>query len=514
MENNTQNLINKNKIPKDVIWVCEELSKKGFESYLVGGCVRDLIISREPKDWDITTNAIPEEIISIFGEDDTVYENKFGTVGIKIRTPQADYTQLPLKEGEQTQSSDLIKIVEVTTYRKEFEYEDFRRPSKVEWGKNIEEDLERRDFTMNAIAYDPIKDILKDVYKGQEDIKNKTISCVGDAEIRFNEDALRMLRAIRFSSELEFVISSDTFNAIFKLQNNLEKISKERVRDEFIKIVNSKNPMQGLIMCQKLGLLKYISQDLDSSVGVEQNGHHTYDVFEHSLRSLNHAVEKNYDLETRLTALFHDIGKPKTRRYDENKKDYTFYGHEVVGERITKKILENLKFEKRIIDKVTKMVRWHMFFSDTEQVTLASVRRLIVNIGKENIWDLINVRICDRMGSGTKKEEPYRLRKFESMIEEALRDPISLKTLKINGEKIMEILKENPGKKIGLILHALFEEVIDDGDKNTEEYLKNRAEELNKLSEKELQDLAEAGKEKMQDKNEEELGEIKKKFKV
>ena len=229
MENNTQNLINKNKIPKDVIWVCEELSKKGFESYLVGGCVRDLIISREPKDWDITTNAIPEEIISIFGEDDTVYENKFGTVGIKIRTPQADYTQLPLKEGEQTQSSDLIKIVEVTTYRKEFEYEDFRRPSKVEWGKNIEEDLERRDFTMNAIAYDPIKDILKDVYKGQEDIKNKTISCVGDAEIRFNEDALRMLRAIRFSSELEFVISSDTFNAIFKLQNNLEKISKERV---------------------------------------------------------------------------------------------------------------------------------------------------------------------------------------------------------------------------------------------------------------------------------------------
>ena len=497
-KNISQNQINKNKIPKEVIWVCEILSKNNFDSYLVGGCVRDLIISREPKDWDITTNATPDEIINIFGEENTVYENKFGTVGIKIKN-----------EKEETE-----KIIEATTYRKEEDYEDFRRPNKVEWGKSIEEDLERRDFTMNAIAYDPIKDILNDTYKGQEDINNKTITCVGNPEIRFNEDALRMLRAIRFSSELEFLISSETFNAIFKLANNLEKISKERIRDEFIKIIMSKNPMQGLVLSQKLDLLKYISKDLDSAVGIEQNGHHTYDVFEHSIRALNHAVEKNYNLETRLAALFHDIGKPKTRRYDENKKDYTFYGHEVVGERMTKKILENLKFEKNIIDKVSKMVRWHMFFSDTEQVTLSSVRRLIVNIGKENIWDLINVRICDRMGSGTKKEEPYRLRKFESMIEEALRDPISLKTLKINGEKIMEILNEKPGKKIGLILNALFEEVIDDGNKNTEEYLKTRTLELNTLQEKELQDLASKGKEKMQNINEEELGEIKKKFKV
>ncbi len=504
MNNNLHNLINNNKIPKDIIWVCNELSKKGFESYLVGGCVRDLIISREPKDWDITTNATPEEIISVFGEEDTVYENKFGTVGVKIR----ENIEL------ESETKEKVEIIEVTTYRKEFEYEDFRRPSKMDWDKNIEEDLERRDFTMNAIAYNPINDILKDFYKGQEDIKNKIINCVGDCEIRFNEDALRMLRAVRFSSELGFTISSDTFNAIFKLANNLEHISKERIRDEFIKIIKSQNPMQGLVLCQKLGLLKYISQDLDSAVGVEQNGHHTYDVFEHSLRSLNHAAEKNYDFETRLTALFHDIGKPKTKRYDKNKKDYTFYGHEVVGERMTKKILENLKFEKKTIDKVSKMVRWHMFFSDTEQITLASVRRLIVNIGRENIWDLINVRICDRMGSGTKKEEPYRLRKFESMIEEALRDPISLKTLKINGEKIMEILNEKPGKKIGLILNALFEEVIDDANKNTEEYLKNRASELNNLSEKELRDLADAGKEKMQEKNEEELIEIKKKFKV
>jgi poly(A) polymerase/tRNA nucleotidyltransferase (CCA-adding enzyme) len=500
MNNISQNQIDINKIPKDVMWVCEMLSKNNFDSYLVGGCVRDIILSREPKDWDVTTNAIPEEIIKIFGIEDTIYENIFGTVGVKTR--------------KEVNGIEEVEIIEVTTYRKEGEYKDFRRPDSVKWGKNIGEDLERRDFTMNAIAYDPINDILVDPYKGQKDINDKIINCVGNAEDRFNEDALRMLRSIRFSSQLDFVISSEALNAIFKLANNISHISKERIRDEFIKIILSKNPMSGIIMCQKLGLLKYISNDLNSAVGVEQNGHHTFDVFEHSLRALQHSADRDYDLETRLASLFHDIGKPATRRFDKAKKDYTFYGHEVVGARMTKKILEDLKFEKKVIEKVVNLVRYHMFFSDPEAITLSAVRRLIVNIGKENIWDLINVRICDRIGSGTKKEEPYRLRKFESMIEEALRDPISLKTLKINGEKIMEILKEKPGKKVGLILNALFEEVIDDGNKNTEEYLKERTLELNKFGEKELQDLADAGKEKMKEKNDEELGEIKKKFKV
>lgn len=497
MKNISQETINKNLIPKDVLWVCEMLSKNNFDSYLVGGCVRDLFLFREPKDWDITTNATPDEIINIFGTDETVYENPFGTVGVKIRKD----------EGE-------TEVVEVTTYRKEGEYKDFRRPERLEWGKNIEEDLERRDFTMNAIAYDPIKDILKDIYKGQNDIKDKIIRTVGEAEERFNEDALRMLRAVRFSAQLNFVISNETLEAIFRLASNLEKISKERIRDEFVKIIMSPNPMQGLLISQKLGMLKYISSELESAVGIEQNGHHAFDVFEHSLRSLNHAASREFDLEIRLAALFHDIGKVKTRRFDETKKDYTFYGHEVVSERVTKKILEELKFEKKVVEKVCRLVRWHMFFSDPDEVTLSSVRRLIVNIGKENIWDLIDLRLCDRMGSGTKKEEPWRLRKFESMIEEALRDPISLKTLKIDGAKIMQILNEKPGKKIGLILHALFEEVIDNASKNNLKYLENRVLELNKLSEEELEKLATAGKYKMQKKNAEELEEIKKKFKV
>ena len=212
MKNNLENKIDISEIPKDVFWVCEELSKNNFDSYLVGGCVRDLIIGREPKDWDITTNAMPEEIIKIFGEDDTVYENIFGTVGVKIRKNILN---------EESQEIENVKIIEITTYRKEGEYEDFRRPSKVEWGKTIEEDLERRDFTMNAFAYDPIKNNFIDIFNGIKDIENKIINTVGEAEKRFNEDALRMMRAVRFSSELDFVIDGETFNAMFKLADNL-----------------------------------------------------------------------------------------------------------------------------------------------------------------------------------------------------------------------------------------------------------------------------------------------------
>lgn len=323
-------------------------------------------------DWDITTNAKPEEIIKIFGVDNTVYENNFGTVGIKIKT---------IKDNVE----EVSNIVEVTTYRKEGEYENFRKPSKVEWGKNIEEDLERRDFTINAMAYDIIHDKLIDLYGGMEDIKNKLIRSVNNPKERFQEDALRMLRAIRFSSQLNFVIEGETFQAIYKLGENLSKISKERIRDEFSKILVTNSPMQAIIIMQKLNILKYISPDLENSVGVLQNGHHKYDVFEHLLRSLDYAVQKGYDFDTRLAALFHDIGKPATRRYDKNKKDYTFYGHEVVGARMVRNILKELKFEKKIIERVTSLVRYHMFFSDPEQVTLSAVRRLVVNIGKENI---------------------------------------------------------------------------------------------------------------------------------
>jgi putative nucleotidyltransferase with HDIG domain len=216
-------------------------------------------------------------------------------------------------------------------------------------------------------------------------------------------------------------------------------------------------------------------------------------------------------LEIRLASLFHDISKPETRRWGEEQKQWTFYGHEVLGAKKTKKILQNLKFSNEVIDKVVMLVRWHMFFSDTEQITLSAVRRMIANVGKENIWDLMNVRICDRIGTGRPKEDPYRLRKYHSMIEEAMRDPVSVSMLKIDGKKLMEVLKIHPGPKIGYILHALLDEVLENPEKNTVEYLENRAKELLDLPENELKLLGEKGKDSREDADNRLVEEIRKK---
>jgi poly(A) polymerase/tRNA nucleotidyltransferase (CCA-adding enzyme) len=231
-------------------------------------------------------------------------------------------------------------------------------------------------------------------------------------------------------------------------------------------------------------------------------------------RTLQHAADKNWPLHVRLSAIFHDISKPETRRFSREKGDYTFYGHDVVGGRVTREIMERLKFPKELIDKVSMFVRWHMFFSDTEQITLSAVRRLITNVGKDNIWDLIDLRICDRIGTGRPKEEPYRLRMYESMVEQALKDPISLKMLKTDGKRIMSVTHEMPGPKIGYVLHALFDEVLEDPSKNNEKYLDEQAAFLVKLSLDELKALGQAGKEEMGAKNEEMVKEIRKQFKV
>ena len=204
--------------------------------------------------------------------------------------------------------------------------------------------------------------------------------------------------------------------------------------------------------------------------------------------------DKKYPLEIRLSALFHDIGKPATRRWSSEKNDWTFHGHDVVGEKMTKRILERLKFSKKQIEKIVKLVRWHLFFSDTEQITLSAVRRMVRNVGEENIWGLMDVRESDRIGMGRPKANPYRLRKYKSMVEEALRDPISVKMLKIDGDKIMEVIQETPGPKIGYILHAILEEVLENPKLNTIEELENMAKKLAKLNENELKKLGEKGK--------------------
>jgi poly(A) polymerase/tRNA nucleotidyltransferase (CCA-adding enzyme) len=482
------------RIPAEVESVTKKLEDAGFESYLVGGCVRDLIVGLEPKDWDVTTNATPEQIQAVFP--DSFYENDYGTVGVKTGS-----------EDERT------AIVEVTPYRVESGYSDKRRPDSVKFGTSLLEDLARRDFTVNAIALDSKGQII-DPYDGQKDIKDKVIRAVGNASERFNEDALRMLRAVRLIAELDFGIDGETAAAISENSKHLSHVSRERVRDELIRILKSKQPMNALVLAQKLGILEFIAPDLVRGIGVEQNQAHSYDVFEHLMRSMQHAADKDWDFDIRLAALFHDVSKPETRRWSEEKKDWTFHGHEVVGSRVTKKALEDLHFSRETIDKVVKLVRWHMFFSDPDQITLSAVRRMIQNVGEDNIEDLLNLRICDRIGTGRPKEQPFRFRKYKAMVDQALRDPISVSMLKTDGARIMEKFHVNPGPKIGWTLNALLEEILDDSAKNTEEYLDKKTEELLGKPEDELKKLGEDGKKRREAAEDEEIKQIMEKHHV
>ncbi|MBI2610673.1 CCA tRNA nucleotidyltransferase [Candidatus Kaiserbacteria bacterium] len=481
-------------VPRPVGALCEALRNAGFEAYLVGGCVRDLLLKREPKDWDITTNATPEEIQELFA--DTFYENKFGTVGVV------------------TSSEDpRLKVVEITPYREEGKYSNVRHPDEIRWAKTLSDDLKRRDFTVNALAYDPARDVVVDEHGGREDIARRSIAAVGNPDERFKEDALRMLRAVRLLSELDFTIEAKTAGAIANDAPLLAHISRERVRDEFIRILESARPMQALFVAQKLGLLVHIIPELEEGIGVAQNQAHAYDVFEHSLRALQHAADKSWPVQVRLAALLHDIGKPATRRWSEEKSDWTFHGHEVVGAKMARKILSDLRMSSDTAETIVALIRWHMFFSDPDKVTLSAVRRTIRNVGQHRIKDLLSLRICDRIGTGRPKEQPFRLRKYMSMVDEALRDPISVSMLEIDGTNIIE-LGEAPGPRIGWILHALLEEVLDDPKKNTNEYLVLRARELSKLSERELKSLGEAGKERKEGEEEAEIQELRKKHHV
>lgn len=490
-----ENFINIDKIPKNVREVALMLEAAGFEAYLVGGCVRDMIMDKEPADYDVTTSANPEQIIALFPK--TFYENDFGTVGVVTNYEEIDQ-----------------QVIEVTPYRTESSYSDKRHPDNVLYSTNLSDDLMRRDFTINALAYRVINGELVDLYDGLLDIKNKIIKAVGNPNERFTEDALRMLRAVRFSAQLGFYVEQDTKKAIIELSENLKYISQERLRDEFSKIIMSDNPMNGIVLAHNMGLLKYIVPELESGIAIRQNQAHSFDVWEHNIRTLQHAADMKWPFHVRLSAIFHDISKPETRRFSPEKNDYTFYGHDVVGGRVSKQIMKRLKFPKDLTDKVSLFVRWHMFFSDTEQITLSAVRRLIANVGKENVWDLMDLRVCDRIGTGRPKAEPFRLRKYKAMVEQAMRDPVTVGMLKIDGLGIMNVTCETPGPKIGYVLHALLEEVLEDPSKNTLEYLESSALLHMKRDIKELKALAESGKQKKDEVEAVELKKIDKKFKI
>jgi poly(A) polymerase/tRNA nucleotidyltransferase (CCA-adding enzyme) len=522
------------KIPIPVLETLSALERAGFEAFVVGGCVRDLMLGREPKDWDITTNARPEEIQKVFPE--SFYENIFGTVGIKV-------APFMLKEKEDREED----VIEITTYRAESGYDDNRHPSKVSFVQTIEEDLARRDFTMNAIALRvsnfqfPISNKntvlestlencelniensftdyqLIDPFNGQRDIKDKVIRAVGDPNARFGEDALRMLRAVRFSAELrtptslskeafmqkdnasealhehsDWKIEPETFSAIQKHASDIRMISAERVSDELSKILLSNSPAHGIDMLRGVGLLAHILPELEAGVGVGQNLHHIYTVYEHNIRALATCPSKR--LEVRLAALLHDVGKPQTKRSEGLRS--TFYNHDHVGARIAKKLLERLRFPTKVVEKVTLLVDNHLFYYNVGEVTAASVRRLVKRVGLENMRDLMDIRIGDRLGSGTPKAKPYKLRHLEYMIEKVSRDPISVKMLAINGSDLMQELTMTPGPKIGAILDVLLAEVIEDPKKNTREHLLVRAK---TLETEDLDRLRELAKDKIEEK--------------
>lgn len=491
--------VQKSQIPQAVLEVCETFTKAGFAAWIVGGCVRDLIIGRKPKDWDIATNATPEQIQALF--ENTFYTNDFGTVGI-VNEEVAD---------------ESLKVVEATPYRLEGKYSDARRPDSVQFSQRIEDDLKRRDFTINALAYNPASGELFDLYGGIQDLADGTIKAVGEASERFAEDALRIMRAVRIAAELSqynFVVEEQTREAMRQSAGQLAKISQERIRDEFVRILNSPQPKTALETARNMGILPYILPELEQGIGIDQNQAHKYDVYEHSLRALQHAADKGWSIEIRLAALLHDVGKPASRRWSNEKKDWTFHGHEVIGAKMTKKILGRLKFPRETIDTVQNLVRWHMFFSDPDKVTLSAVRRIIRNVGRENIENLINLRICDRIGTGRPKEQPFRLRKYQSMIEQALRDPISVTMLALDGKQLMDVTREKPGPRLGWMLHALLEEVLDDPARNSSEYLSKRAMELSLLDDRELSALGKEGRERKEAEEEESAREIRKKYYV
>lgn len=488
-------------IPQSVLDIYQKLQSAGYEAYFVGGCVRDLLLGRGVKDWDMTTNATPEQILAVFP--DGFYDNQFGTVGVPVegesvkgKGESENQKDLPLNASPFTLHAS---IVEITTYRTERNYTDARHPGEVAWGTTIEEDLQRRDFTINAMALrlalsvkgegesenqnnltlNGLPFTLVDPYHGQEDLKNKIIRAVGNPNERFKEDALRLMRGVRFATQLSFTIEDATWKAIQEDAQLLPLISGERIRDELLKILASNFPYEGIILLKNAGLLQHILPELLEGIGISQERpgrHHVSDVFTHNVMSLK--CTPATDPIVRFATLIHDIGKPRVESHDEQGL-VIFYNHEIAGASVAYEICERLHFSKKDRKKVVNLIRWHMFTVD-EHITDSAVRRFIRRIGTENVQDMIDLRIGDRLGSGTQTAESWRLKLFKERIEKELAPAaFSVNDLAIDGNDIMKELDMKPGKIVGELLQKLFEEVDENLELNNREYLLKRVKELN-----------------------------------
>lgn len=461
------------KIPSYVLNISDVLANAGYQSFLVGGAVRDILLGIEPKDFDIATNALPEQIANLFPKSVTT-NARFGTI-------------LVIMSGNNGERFD----AEVTTFRKEEDYFGGRWPAKVEFASEIETDLSRRDFTINAMALDlsnafdqgaTIDEILTDPFGGQKDLELKVIRAVGNATERFAEDGLRAYKACRLAAELDFEVTQDTFDAIAGSLSVAKQISMERIRDELDKLLKyATKPSVGIELFRKTGLLELFIPELLECIGIDQPEWHTEDVYTHSLTALDLAED-----DIRLAALFHDIGKARTRSEDES--GVHFYGHDKVGTEMTKEILTRLRYSKAVIKKVTTLIRWHMFYypsadwrkenqlngvpHDDGGWTDGAIRRFISNVGEEYIDDLFKLRIADANANPKSEFNPIEIKALQERISDVRSKDMALKVtdLDITGYDLEKLgVEKGPG--MGKLLNHLLDEVIDDPGLNNKEML-------------------------------------------
>lgn len=433
-----------NKIPQEVKDIANILLANNYQAYLVGGSVRDLLHSSSPDDYDIATDATPEKGMLLFAK--TVPTGiKHGTFTIVM--PNGQY--------------------EVTTFRIDGKYEDFRHPEEVTFAKTIHEDLSRRDFTFNAISFNFSTDLIEDPFNGKEDYKNKLVKTVGNPYDRFNEDALRMLRAIRFASRFGFTIEPKTFEAIKALSKNLEFISKERIRDELMKILSSPKPSYGIELMRETNLLELVIPELLDGYGFSQNEYHAYDVYTHNIYAADFATKPLI----RLAALLHDVGKPKSCYIKKGRK--TFHNHEMDSVLLTQDIMLRLKFSNEEINYVTHLIGQHMF-GYSSKWTDGAVRRLMRSVGLDQIDDLMELRHADRMAKRPNmKPESKVLEELKTRMRNEIEkaSAFSLKDLDIDGNIIMTELNLKPGPQVGKVLNYLLEQVLENPELNTKEQL-------------------------------------------
>lgn len=439
-------------IPDKAKYIIDTITAAGYEAYVVGGCVRDSLLGRTPEDWDITTSAKPEEVKSLFKRTiDTGI--KHGTVTVMLD-----------KEG-----------FEVTTYRIDGKYEDGRHPKEVTFTPSLEEDLKRRDFTINAMAYND-RDKLVDMFGGMRDIDTKVIRCVGNAEERFNEDALRIMRAVRFSAQLGYSIDEDTRRAISIVAPNLEKISAERIRVELVKLLVSDHP-DYLRMAYELGITKIFFPEFDIAMETPQNHpHHSYNVGEHILHSL---LEIPPQKDLRIAMLLHDIGKPATLQIDESGITH-FHGHPRVSEAMAKDILRRLKFDNDTINRVSRLVFYHDYGNGIDP-DLKFVRRAVSRIGMDIFPEFLKVKRADIMAQSLymREEKLTALKKMSDYYDMICSEKqcVSLRDLAVTGSDLIA-MGMKPGKEIGDILSKLLEIVLENPEYNTKEFLLKKAQDM------------------------------------